>query len=147
MKSLTKNLFEEYRNYRSSQLTLDQFKVLLRLFPSLLVCLSDGKFDEEERKGMRQNMLTHLTGLESKVGEDVLKVITLLSIEMDYLAAHFIQWKEAFLSAVRYELMKNPDDKEYIFESLYLFANIHNGICIQEQLQIDELVNHLSLVS
>ena len=147
MKSLTKNLFEEYRNYRSSQLTLDQFKVLLRLFPSLLVCLSDGKFDEEERKGMRQNMLTQLTDLESKVGEDVLKVITLLSIEMDYLAAHFIQWKEAFLSAVLYELMKNPDDKEYIFESLYLFANIHNGICIQEQLQIDELVNHLSLVS
>jgi hypothetical protein len=144
MKSVTENLFENYQRSRKSQLSLDQFKRILRLFPSLIVCMSDGKFDRAERIGMMQNIKA---GLLYKPGQLSDKILMILMQEVDYLAKSLDCWKQSFLAALKFELIKTPDDKEFVLESMYLFANIHRGICQREQLQIDKLVSELSLSS
>lgn len=144
MKSVTEILFEKYQRSRKTVFSFDQFKNILRLFPSLLVCLSDGTFNREERVGMLQNFKTSLLHQSGQITEEVL---ALFIKEVDYLASSQNYWKHDFLTALKYELMHSPDDKEFIMESLYLFANINNGICDREQDQIDELVSELSLAS
>lgn len=145
MKSVTENLFEEYQKIRSSELSLVQFKILMRLYPSLLVCMSDGQYNTEEQIGMHQNLRSHVELLDLASREEKEKMFLKLRDEMEYLSGQVDCWKNQFLSAIRFELMMDPEDKEFIMESLYLFANIHDGICIEEQLQIDELVNELHL--
>jgi hypothetical protein len=146
MKSVTQNLFEVYQKNRATHFSLEQFRILLRLFPSLLVCMSDGKFDEEEKNGMRQNIQSNLLSFEHLDKTRLDQLTNEIFDEMIYLSKESAQWKDHFLTAVRYELINDPEDKEFILESLYLFANINEGICIEEQLLIDELVNELHLV-
>jgi tellurite resistance protein len=145
MKSVTQNLFEEYQKNRSTKFTIEQFRILLRLFPSLLVCMSDGNFNEEEKRGMLQNIQSNRQLFDQQDELEKDRLLGEIVGEMNYLAKDYLQWKELFLTAVRYELIRDPEEKEFILESLYLFANIHDGICIEEQLLIDELVNDLHL--
>ena len=41
-------LLEEYQRVRRVEINRDLFLYILKLYPSLLVCMSDGKLDEEE---------------------------------------------------------------------------------------------------
>jgi len=52
MSSQNETLFEEYHKVRKSDLSIDQFPYILKIYPSLLVCMSDGKLDKEEWDGV-----------------------------------------------------------------------------------------------
>ena len=52
MKSQIEILYHEYHKNRNIQLNLEQFIYIASLFPSLLVCMSDGKLDKEEWEGV-----------------------------------------------------------------------------------------------
>ena len=41
-------LLQEYLRLRKSNLSLDQFTYILKIYPSLLVCMSDGKLDDAD---------------------------------------------------------------------------------------------------
>ena len=41
-------LYEEYKKSRKISLNREQFSYLTKLYPALLVCMSDGVLDEEE---------------------------------------------------------------------------------------------------
>jgi hypothetical protein len=145
MKSAIENLFEDYQKKHDTSLSLQEFEALLKLFPSLLVCMSDGKLDPGEKEGLLKNAYALTYTFENLDEEEQVNLYKKFVSELFYLIDHLDLWKEAFLSVIRFELLKNPEDKEYIMESLYLFANIDDGISIEEQLMIDVLVNDLQL--
>ena len=52
MSSQVDHLFEEYLKTRTIEIDRGQFLYLLNLYPSLLVCMSDGVLDKEEWDGV-----------------------------------------------------------------------------------------------
>ena len=52
MKQQVELLFEEYLKIRRIDITIDHFIYLINLYPSLLVCMSDGVLDKEEWDGI-----------------------------------------------------------------------------------------------
>ena len=52
---------------------------------------------------------------------------------------------EKFINTLSNFLEENPDDKEFVYEAMYLFANAADGISHEEQRTIDRLASRLSL--
>ena len=147
MKSAIENLFDEYHKKNDTSLSLKEFESLLKLFPSILVCMSDGKLDPGEKEGLLKNAYALTYAFDDLDEKQQVALYKKFVSEIFYLIDTVEEWRDEFLAVIRFELMRNPSDKEYIMESLYLFANIDDGISIEEQLMIDVLVNDLQLAS
>ncbi|WP_258102605.1 hypothetical protein [Marinoscillum sp. MHG1-6] len=146
MKSQAELLFEEYKKVRNIDLSLDQFTYLLNLYPSLIVCMSDGVLDKEEwdgvnklAKGLTLNFCDDLTPDESDRMEQRFKN------EFLYLLENIEKWKKKFLNALKSHIEDSEMDKEFVLESMYLFANAADGISDVEQDAINELADRLAL--
>ncbi|MBV6646647.1 MAG: hypothetical protein KI790_14415 [Cyclobacteriaceae bacterium] len=146
MKSQVEILFDEYRKIRKIDLNIDQFSYILNLYPSLLVCMCDGVLDKEEWDGV----LNLANGLAEEYGDGLDqdgkdKLAQLFRTEFRYLLENIERWKKKFLNALKNKLEGNKDDKEFVLESMYLFANAADGISDIEQQTIDELSDRLAL--
>lgn len=140
-----RSLYTSYQNVRATPLTFADFLMILNLYPSILVCMSDGVLDEEEWKGF----LTTARGLvmrsDSSLEDTQLRDLFLK--EFRYLLEHTEEWQDRFLEALRIYLIDSEGDKEFVLESMYLFANASKGISDVEMKKIDNLSEELSLVS
>lgn len=146
MKDQHITLLEEYHKVRSTELSIDQFTYILKIYPSLLVCMSDGKLDKEEWDGVlnisKGLALLYLDQIPNSSAE---KVETLFRTEFRYLLENIDKWEKKFLNTLRSYLEEHPDDKEFTYEAMYLFANAADGISHEEQRAIDELASRLAL--
>lgn len=146
MKSQAELLFDEYKKVRHVDLTLQQFTYLLNLYPSLIVCMSDGVLDKEEWDGVdklaKGLTLQFSDELES---EDVAKMEQKFRTEFMYLLENIEKWQKKFLNALKNHIEDSKLDKEFVLESMYLFANAADGISQVEQDTIDMLSERLSL--
>ena len=146
MKQQVELLFEEYLKIRRIDISLEQFIYLLNLYPSLLVCMSDGVLDKEEWDGV----LRIADGLadayvESPDPDAKAKMAQLFRTEFRYLLENIDRWKKKFLNALKNRLEEHTDDKEFVMEAMYLFANAADGISDVAQSTIEELSERLSL--
>ncbi len=146
MDSQVDHLFEEYLKIRKINITSSQFMYLLNLYPSLLVCMSDGVLDKEEWEGV----LRIADGIaeayvESPDREERQRMAQLFRTEFRYLLENIDRWKKKFLNALKSHLDNSTDDKEFVLEAMYLFANAADGISDVEQTLIEELSERLSL--
>ena len=139
-------LQEEYHKIRKSELSLDQFTYLLKIYPSLLVCMSDGKLDKEEwdsvlniSKGLA------LLYIDQQPNSSAEQIEVLFRTEFKYLLENIDKWEKKFLNTLKNYLDAHPDEKEFVYEAMYLFANAADGISHDEQRRIDELASRLSL--
>lgn len=146
MKSQAELLFDEYRKVRKIDLTLPQFTYLLNLYPSLIVCMSDGVLDKEEwegvdklAKGLTLNFNDGLSPDESDKMEQKFRT------EFMYLLENIEKWQKKFLNALKNHIQNSKLDKEFVLESMYLFANAADGISDVEQDAIDMLADRLAL--
>jgi outer membrane protein OmpA-like peptidoglycan-associated protein len=147
MKSQVEVLFNEYRKSRKIDLTLDQFSYLLNLYPSLLVCMSDGVLDHEEWEGVistAQGLAEEFDGIEDGLQKE--ETAQIFRTEFRYLLENIDRWQKKFLNALKSQLEYNQADKEFVLESMYLFANAADGISQEEQNMIDDLTDRLQLV-
>lgn len=141
------NLFEEYLKKRGVKLSKEEFCYIILLFPSLLVCMSDGKLDAEEWN----SILSAAESLALEFSDDNLgesdkdDLSQVLRIEFRYLLDNISRWTNKFQNALKHHLAEAPEDKEFIYETIHLFANSADGISDIEQATIDELINKLSL--
>ena len=55
------------------------------------------------------------------------------------------KWEKKFLNTLKNYLDSHKDEKEFVYEAMYLFANAADGISHDEQRTIDELSSRLSL--
>lgn len=139
-------LLKEYHKVRKSDLTIDQFTYILKIYPSLLVCMSDGKLDKEEWDGVlnisKGLALLYLDQMPNTNGE---KIESLFRTEFRYLLENIDKWEKKFLNTLKSYLDEHSDEKEFVYEAMYLFANAADGISHDEQRSIDQLSSRLSL--
>ncbi|MEO9474329.1 MAG: hypothetical protein ABJG41_02310 [Cyclobacteriaceae bacterium] len=146
MKPQAELLFDEYKKVRNIDLTLAQFTYLLNLYPSLIVCMSDGVLDKEEwegvdklAKGLTLNFSDDLSSEETSRMEQKFRT------EFMYLLENIEKWQKKFLNALKSHIQDSKLDKEFVLESMYLFANAADGISDVEQEAIDMLADRLAL--
>ena len=65
--------------------------------------------------------------------------------EFRYLLDNIEKWQKKFLNALKNHIGENREDKEFILESMYLFANAADGISEVEQETIHMLSERLAL--
>ncbi len=146
MKSQAEQLLEEYQKSRSVDLSLDQFLYMLNLYPSLIVCMCDGVLDKEEWDGV----LRLAKGLALEYGdgmndEEMERLEQSFRTEFRYLLDNIEKWQKKFLNALKNHIGNNKADKEFVLESMYLFANAADGISEVEQETIQMLSERLAL--
>lgn len=144
MNEQVEQLYKEYTKVRGVRLSEDQFVYLTKIYPALLVCMSDGVLDKEEWEG-----IVHITkGLaeEFVTPEQSREAIAMtFRTEFRYLLDHIDKWSKKFLNALRDSIKDDESDKEFVSETMYLFANAANGISQEEQDEIDALSKRLGL--
>lgn len=139
-------LLQEYQRIRRIELNRDLFVYILKLYPALLVCMSDGKLDDEEWESvmkLARGLAEEYTGLIP--GADKEKIAQSFRTEFRYLLENVERWQKKFLSALKGHIEDSLDDKEFIMESMYLFANAADGISMEEQQAINNLSDRLDL--
>lgn len=146
MKSQAELLFEEYKKVRRVEFSLPQFTYLLNLFPSLIVCMCDGVLDKEEWEGV--DRLISSLSLEFSEGmseEDKQRLEDAYRTEFRYLLDNIEKWQKKFLNALKNHIQDSRNDKEFVLETMYLFANAADGISEIEQETIEMLSDRLAL--
>lgn len=146
MKTQVEQLLDEYRKVRHIDLSLDQFTYILNLYPSLIVCMCDGVLDKEEWEGV----LRLAKGLameygDNKSDDDMEKLEQSFRTEFRYLLDNIDKWQKKFLNALKNHIQGSQYDKEFVLESMYLFANAADGISAIEQETIEQLSDRLAL--
>ncbi len=146
MKEPIDQLYDEYHKNRQTHLTMEQFVYIAKLFPAMYVCMSDGRLDKEEWEGV-QTITDNLA--EAYILDDPTntsdEVSRIFRTELRYLLDNMDKWSKKFLNAIKHNIQYNQADKEFISETMYLFANVSDGISSEEQEAIDELTKRLSL--
>ena len=133
-------LLQEYLKIRKSNLSIDQFTYILKIYPSLLVCMSDGKLDDAEWHGVLNiSKGLALLYLDQQPNAKAEEIEVLFRTEFKYLL------ENKFINTLSNYLEEHTDDKEFVFEAMYLFANAADGISHEEQRTIDRLASRLSL--
>ena len=139
-------LLQEYLKIRKSNLSIDQFTYILKIYPSLLVCMSDGKLDDAEWHGVLNiSKGLALLYLDQQPNAKAEEIEVLFRTEFKYLLENIDRWEKKFINTLSNYLEEHTDDKEFVFEAMYLFANAADGISHEEQRTIDRLASRLSL--
>ena len=139
-------LLQEYLKIRKSDLSLDQFTYILKIYPSLLVCMSDGKLDDAEwHSVLNISKGLSLLYLDQQPNAKAEEIEVLFRTEFKYLLENIDRWEKKFINTLNNYLEEHTGDKEFVFEAMYLFANAADGISHEEQRTIDKLASRLSL--
>lgn len=140
-------LFEAYTSERYISLNKEQFIYIANLFPALLVVLSDGIVDTEEWQTVKK--LAKILGAEfatEEFGEEKEENLTLIyKNEFRYLLKNREVWEERILEALRDYFTQNDSSKEFVVETMHLFANASDGISVVENEAIEQLTEDLGL--
>lgn len=138
-------LYIDYIRARKIKIPEDQFVYLTKLYPAILICMSDGKLDKEEWDGI----VMATRGLASefvKSPTDNRDMIAMtFRTEIRYLTDNVDKWSRKFLSALAHSIHNNKLDQEFVVETMYLFANITDGISDEEEEKIKELARRLDI--
>ena len=145
MSNQVDQLYEEYRKARKIHLDRDQFTYLTKLYPALLVCMSDGVLDEEEWEGIVMATKGLAEEFVKSESDDREMIAIAFRTEFRYLLDNIDKWQKKFLNALNDSIKDNQSDKEFVLECMYLFANAADGISDEEQSKIDELSQRLAL--
>jgi len=144
---ILKDLQEEYQEARNIQLNQEQFVYLINLFPSLLVVLSDGIVDREEWVTVKK--LAKILGTEfatEDLGVEKEENLTLIyKAEFRYLLKYREQWEDKLLGGLKTYFEHNDGSKDFVLETMHLFAHASDGISDIEDQTIKRLCEKLGL--
>lgn len=144
---ILKDLQEEYQEARNIQLNQEQFVYLINLFPSLLVVLSDGIVDREEWVTVKK--LAKILGTEfatEDLGIEKEENLTLIyKAEFRYLLKYREQWEDKLLGGLKTYFEHNDGSKDFVLETMHLFAHASDGISDIEDQTIKRLCEKLGL--
>ena len=145
--NLTESLYQDYLSERSIELNPEQFSYVINLFPALLVVLSDGIVDGGEWAIV--NKLASIIGTEFELDEEGRNIEEQLTNtyrnEFKYLLENWEKWEKRFLQALKEQFENNDNSKEFVIETMNLFANASEGISTKERETIDYISRELNL--
>ncbi|MBU2916072.1 MULTISPECIES: hypothetical protein [Reichenbachiella] len=138
-------LYKEYIHNRRINIPKDQFVYLTKLYPALLVCMSDGVLDREEWDGIIMATRGLAAEFVKSPNDDRDMIALSFRTEIRYLLDNVDKWKKKFLNALHHSIKESPLDQEFVLETMYLFANIADGISEEEENAIQDLARRLDI--
>ncbi len=142
-------LFEQYSQERSHSLSKNEFATLLKLMPALLVATSDGIMDS--REWTMVDKMTKMMG-DELIPDDVenavekeQQLMRSFRDEADYIMKSASKWREPIMAALKEVLAEDKRSKEFVNESMWLFAGTSAGLSKEEEDKIDEIAAQLNL--
>lgn len=143
---LVHKLYLDYTKERNLELTEEQFGSFMAFFPALIVASSDGMVDKEE--WMYCKKLASGLGYSFSDGdnEEAHENLTLIyRYEFRYLLKNLDRWEKRFIKALKLYLLENNYAKEFINETIYMFASASQGISQEEMKKIKFFEQDLDL--
>ena len=140
-------LYKSYTKARNLTLNKEQFSHLVRIFPSLLVLISDGIIDKEEKLIMRiqASKLGYDFASEDLGMEKEENLMLIYQAEFRYLIKYRHLWERKFLDALKEIIKNNRAEKDLIKETMQMFANASDGTSKEENYCMTSLVGYLNL--
>lgn len=118
------SLYTEYTQKRNLDINKEQFIYLVNLMPVCLVAMSDGIMDSDEWATVKS--LTKILGEEfatEDLGTEKEENLMLIYRgEMRYLIKHRDEWQDKFMGALKQYFFENESSKEFVEETIELFA-------------------------
>ncbi len=150
MKTTTDYLDKLYHDYileRDIPLHKHQFIHLLKIYPSLVVLMSDGIVDKEERliMNIQASKLGYDHATDDLGIEKEENLMLIYRAEFRYLIKHRHEWERKFLDALKEFLENNEEEKSLVKETMQLFASASQGTSVEEEFAIGQLKMYLSL--
>lgn len=140
-------LFKEYTQERYIKLNKEQFVYIVNLFPALRVVMSDGIVDQDEWVTVKR--LAKILGDEfasDDLGEEKEENLMLIyRAEFRHLVKNLDKWQDKFLAALKDYFNENEPSKEFVVETMYLFASASDGVSEEENEVIEYLTKELGL--
>jgi len=119
-------LYLEYVKARSLDIDRKHFLYILNLLPAFWVVLSDGIMDQDEWGIVKK--LGTILGKNVVKSEEEDELLGLYKNEFRYLIRHQKEWKDKFFNALRSYFDENPSAKDFVVETMFLFAGASEGI-------------------
>jgi tellurite resistance protein len=140
-------LFKEYTQDRYIKLNKEQFVYIVNLFPALRVVMSDGIVDQDEWVTVKR--LAKILGDEfasDDLGEEKEENLMLIyRAEFRHLVKNLDKWQDKFLAALKDYFNENEPSREFVVETMYLFASASDGVSEDENEVIEYLTKELGL--
>lgn len=140
-------LKEVYTSHRNITMGDEQFIYLVNTFPALLVVKSDGLVDRDEWNIMKSlaRILGHEFATEDLGIEKEENLTLIYRAEFRYLLKNKDIWQLKFLDALKEYFKENTGSKEFIMETMYLFAHASDGVSKEEAEIIQMVCDHLGI--
>lgn len=142
-------LYTSYIDKREILIDKNQFIRLLTVYPALVVLMSDGVVDKEERLIMN----IHASKLGYDFASDDLglekeeNLMLIYKAEFTFLIKNRHEWECKFLDTLKEYLENNEKEKSLVKETMQLFASASNGTSKEEDQAMASLEEYLSLDS
>lgn len=119
------SLYKEYTEARFLDVNREQFIYIAHLLPACILVMSDGKLDSEEWITLKQ--LSKILGDEfaaDNMGTDEKEenLMLVYKAEIRYLLKNREQWESKFIAALSEYLKTSESSKDFLEETLDLFA-------------------------
>ena len=141
-------LYKEYTEVRVLEINKEQFIYITHLLPSCTLVMSDGLLDKEEWITLKQ--LSKILGdefasddLGTEEKEENLMLI--YKAEIRYLLKNREKWEVKFISALKEYLQDKPASKDFLNETLDLFAGPDADPTAEEKREYEKLKSNLGL--
>ncbi len=140
-------LYKEYKRIRPVKIDVHQFTYLVNLFPAMMVVMSDDVLDATEWEAVKRlaGAMAQSLPEEQLEPEEQEGLERVFVTEFRYLLDNTERGKSKFLNALGDLVKENNQNKEFVLESMYLFANASDGISSEEQSAINDLSKRLNL--
>ena len=140
-------LYKSYTTVRELTLSKEQFSHLVRIFPSLLVLVSDGIVDKEERLIMKvqASKLGYDFASEDFGMEKEENLMLVYQAEFRYLIKNRHNWERKFLDVLKEIIKDDQKEKSLIKETMQMFANASDGTSKEENYCMTSLIGYLEL--
>ncbi|QSE97538.1 hypothetical protein [Fulvivirga lutea] len=142
------SLYKEYTEARFLEVNKEQFTYIAHLLPACILVMSDGQLDSEEWMTLKR--LSKILGDEfatEDLGTDEKEenLMLIYKAEIRYLLKNREMWESKFLEALKEHLQTSPSSKEFLNETLDLFAGPDADPDPQEKDTYDVLKRQLGL--
>ncbi len=146
--SKVNRLYREYIKRRGLPLSKEQFSSFMAFYPSLLVVACDGIVDKEEWmycKKLASGLGTTFANDSVNTTTSAKKLTYIYQNEFKYLLKNLDEWRDKFLGALREHISTNDDAKDFVHETVFIFADASNGISAIEDQTISYVFNELDM--
>jgi uncharacterized tellurite resistance protein B-like protein len=134
------NLKQQFEESSDNKMSLEEFQILVLIYPIFLVANADNKFDEEEKffiKGILLNFLEPLYKNELSEVQYNNLIDNFLS-DLKFLQTNQEKFKNNFLETIK---SFDVEIRKSISELLNDVANASGGLSVQENIMIKSIKN------